>query len=267
MLGAIRAAERAVLVRHDLELFGMVDGRYRLLSVGKIVVEHHAIEIVDLTVRHLDRWQLLGCRRYPAKARMRASDIFVHRVGVENHPVRQVAVGRLLIEQRQDMLAVRVALDCGGRCELVGERDVAGDAQVAISRKAFLHVSKRDRLPEVVAPAAERASGEPAVDALYRDVVKEDVASVAVKRQEQQIQIGKFRHSRQRVGNHGTPLYSACFSLCEHQRELGAHRSPMLSNRDLCKATSRDGNGGTSHNQPRRAAGQALAARFPYADR
>ena len=56
MLGAVRAAERAVLVRHDLELFGMVDGRYRLLVMSEVVVEHHTVELADLVVRRLDRW-------------------------------------------------------------------------------------------------------------------------------------------------------------------------------------------------------------------
>lgn len=161
--------------------------------------------------------------------------MLVHHVGVEDHPIGQHAIGRELVEQGKDALAVCVALDRVDRCELVGERDVAGDAQVAVPRKAFLHVSEGHGLPEVIAPAAKRASWEPTVDAFYRDVVEEDVASVAVKRQEQQIQVGKLRHSRQRVGNHETPLYSACFSLCGHQRELGAHRGPMLSNRDCAK--------------------------------
>lgn len=38
-------------------------------------------------------------------------------------------------------------------------------------------------------------------------------------------------------------MYSACFSLCGHQRELGAHRGPMLSNRDCAKRQAEMGMG------------------------
>ena len=41
----------------------------------------------------------------------------------------------------------------------------------------------------------------------------------------------------------GPPCIPACFSLCGHQRELGAHRGPMLSNRDCAKRQAEMGMG------------------------
>ena len=54
----------------------------------------------------------------------------------------------------------------------------------------------------------------------------------------------------------GPPCIPACFSLCGHQRELGAHRGPMLSNQDCAK---RQAGMGWGH-QPRSATADAAAS-------